>query len=589
MQSGINYFLTNYTNVDLNTFRVFYTFDSSGSGAIIPSLSPAQSLYSGTVQNYNPSFWSYSGSGYFTGSQYININNANSGIFSGPNLSFVAICQKNNNNNNVLFSNADTGNVGTSFAYRGFTFGLNSTNKLYFEYYGQNGIEIFTLPTILAEKNSLSVVLGEDTVTLGQYDFFNSQLNSETFPINSNYIFNGDVWSIGNNPTAPSFNPSCGFSGSLDAFMVFNTSLSNADIEYINSGVVTTVVQNPLISGTIQTVQVTGQQTGLVPFYSGVSGFSVAETGVYTDSFGNTYTGITTPTPLSGVIYGSGIVFLTGVVNTTIVTGQETLLTVNWPYITSFGMDYTNYIFPVDITDTNSCFFLSGDYISLGKSVFGLNSIYNKIKNTFTSNYESGTIYYLNAVAQSSGYITESNSIYDLTESLQYDYNLNSNFQINSTGFYDIDDNNTYDYVLLNNQVVYTGFNHPSGGGNLQITGLTASGLVFFNGQRLYPSDNYFLSGGNYYLGNSGLYDGNTGNLMLVNILAPFIEKSGSSPAIYAGFKFIPKQTLLWLNGIRQSYLVSYLEGSNVDRLNLSGSFVYSNNIIYNNSDTFFD
>jgi len=586
-QSGINYFFENFTNLDPQTFKVFYNFQQTGSGAAIPSVPFGDGLYSGTINNYAPSFWSYSGSGFFTGGQYITINNSNNNLFSGSNLSFITVAQKANTANNILFSCADTGLVDSSFAYRGFTFGLNSANKLYFEYYGPSGLEIFTLPNILAEKNSLSVVIGEDTVTLGQYDFFNSQLNSETFSINSDFVFNGSTWIIGGNPTAPSFDARCGFTGWLDTFIVINSAISESDCRFLNSGICSNILTNNLISGFVDTVVVTGTTTGLVPTFSGVTGWNVSATGTVQDSYGNLYTGILPPIPLTGVISGSGVQFLTGISSVALVTGQEDIISINYPYVQSFFYDLVNYSsFPVSGDDQNYCYFYTGLMDTTTGLFIKSISNYNKIKNNFNTNVSGGITFYANGVFLPSGTSTPSNNIYDPAVTLEYFYNL-ENFNVNTTGFLNNSDYCIYDVITGNNQIVRSGFNY-SGGSNLLITGATDNSLIFFNGISLNSGADYFKSGTNFYFGVSGLYGGTTGDLTLIQIPSGFRYTTDVGPAIFSSGKFPPGFSLLFLNGVRQIESQSYISASKVDLLSGSGNYWLKDSQIYNNNALFF-
>jgi hypothetical protein len=619
MTSGINYFFENYTNLPLATFKVFYDFAQSGSG-VVQSVPFANSGYSGTVNAYNSDFWNYSGSGFFTGGQYITINNSSSGLFSGSNLSFLTVAQKAAKTNNVLFSCADTGLVGASFAYRGFTFGINAANKLYFEYYGPSGVEISTLPTILAERNSISVVLGQDTVMLGQYDFFNSQLNSQTFPINSDYIFNGDTWQIGHSDSLPYANE-CGFTGWMSDFLIFNTSLTASDVSYLNSGVVSNISSTNVTSGTIQIMQTTGTLTGLVSSFSGITGYSAIQTGNLIDEFGNYYVGFIGPTPLTGVIYLSGVTFQSGIVNTTILTGGAPTTTVDWDYVQTFGYDAVSYLFSYDNnSDVSSCYFATCLFNELSGVRLGQNSAYNMVKSNNNSNYTSGILVFNNFVYQNSGVIVSNGNLYAPVNTLEFDYTL-TGFNVNSTGNYSISDEVNYDYVPLNQQVVITGYSHAGSGyfwdtvsdswdsapfswsdgvtGLTQISGASSNSVIYYNGQKLMGStdyssvengsSDYLLSGsGAYFLNSTDLFGGSTGNLTVTQIPSYFVEIRGSDSSIFGSGKFIPSYTMLFLNGIRQKLSESYLEVSSVDKLLPGGNFILQPTVIYNNSDLFF-
>lgn len=584
--SGINYFFENFTNLDPQTFKIFYDFQQTGSGAAIPSVSLGDDLYSGTINNYAPSFWSYSGSGFFTGGQYITINNSSNNLFSGSNLSFITVAQKSNTNNNILFSCADTGLVGPSFAYRGFTFGLNAANKLYFEYYGPSGLEIFTLPNILAEKNSLSVVLGEDTVTLGQYDFFNQQLNSETFSIDSDYLFNGSSWKIGSASGAPFFSVTGSSPFWMDLFCCWNTSLSETDISFINSGIVTSVNTTGLLSGNILINQVVDYITGSGVVSSGLL-YTIAITGQSTDAFGNIFSGVT----YSGVsgVTATGIIItpVTGQVLYPIFTGQEDILTINYPYLQDFGYQGVNYTsFPVSGNDINYAYFFTG-YINTWSGLRVLvSSNYNKIKNNFNTNVTGNIAFYANGVFQTSGAATPSTNIYDPTISLEYSYNL-TGFNINSNNFLDVLDQCFYDILSGNNQIAYSGFSY-SGGANLLITGATQNSLIFFNGQALDRNNDYFQSGSNFYFGTGGLYQGSSGTLTLIQIPSGFRYTTGINPVIFSSGKFAPGYDLLFLNGVRQAEGETYASISAKDLLSGSGNCWLSNNVLYGNSNLFF-
>src|SRR6266404_2057924 len=136
--SGINFFFKNMS-LPASGFKVFYYFSTSGTN--IPSISGANSKYSGTASSFIKT-------GLFNSGQYVNIPYSNE--LSASNWMMMFVFEKMNKDNGVLFSNYHD-NINKS----GFSLGVNSANKLYFETFDTNGPVVFEPDLDLATRNAV--------------------------------------------------------------------------------------------------------------------------------------------------------------------------------------------------------------------------------------------------------------------------------------------------------------------------------------------------------------------------------------------------------------------------------------------------
>jgi hypothetical protein len=206
----------------------------------------------------------------------------------------------------VLVSTMDN-YTGTS----GFNFGLNASNRPYFEYIDSgNSRKILTHSKDVGINNLISVSQNVDTILITNHDIGSFEHESEEFEL-SNFVAS-DTLNIGNFPTGT--NPNyVGFSGNMDSFILYKKSLAgdtqNIIAEnYFYSGIQSGRTDQTLVSG----LEVTGVDINL----SGLTG-----TGI-TGYILNLYQTIETclcgdinfykNSGVSGDLFGQVVTYLTG-------------------------------------------------------------------------------------------------------------------------------------------------------------------------------------------------------------------------------------------------------------------------------------
>tara|TARA_Y100000592_G_scaffold14317_2_gene20373 strand:- start:2540 stop:4543 length:2004 start_codon:yes stop_codon:yes gene_type:complete len=196
----------------------------------------------------------------------------------------------------------------------GFNFGVNGSNRAYFEYLDTgNQRRIYTHPKELGENNVISVSQSSNVLTIinhdiGSFDHEVAQFRLENFT-ESSYFF------IGNFGTTGSSTPSSytGFSGQIDSFILYggalNPSQQNTIAEnYFYSGIE---------SGTTVAYSITGQEiTGVDVNLTGLTGTGV--TGFIPQIYKTIETCLCgdinfyKDSGVSGELFGQVVEFLTG-------------------------------------------------------------------------------------------------------------------------------------------------------------------------------------------------------------------------------------------------------------------------------------
>lgn len=206
----------------------------------------------------------------------------------------------------VLVSTMDN-YTGTS----GFNFGLNASNRPYFEYIGSgNSRKILTHSKDVGINNLISVSQNVDTILITNHDIGSFEHESEEFQLSG--FLASDTLNIGNFPTGT--NPNyAGFSGNMDSFILYRKALAgdtqNLIAEnYFYSGIQSGQTDQTLVSG----LEVTGVDINL----SGLTG-----TGI-TGHISSLYETIETclcgdinfykNSGVSGELFGQVVTYLTG-------------------------------------------------------------------------------------------------------------------------------------------------------------------------------------------------------------------------------------------------------------------------------------
>jgi len=540
-ESGINYFF-NYLNLYTGGWNILYTFETgigytSSNNTVINSISGAQSIYSGLLQNTG-NFWQKPGSGYFTGAP-ISIQNA-SGLFSNA-WTMVFAYEKTTNFGGVLFSCLS----GTS----GFQIGITDTNKPYFQ--TNNGTYPLTVSSLnnYGSKNLIAFSYVYNSLNIENYNFTSQQIEQENFNYNFN-LTQSNTWTLG-----PSW------TGYMDYFIYFSQYYSSNTLSTFFSG----FYNYPTGTGyNIQTVSVTGVITGfqnVLVVNTGITGYiNIYDTGSgYSDYTGIFPTGVTT-SGLTGVLntglFASGI---TGTLFYNVTGSQITLFEVLSGYVSTFGMDKIQLYGYIQNTDVIKSSFSYTPY-DFNYNIFAVPGYSGFYLNTTNFLYSGNQInMFLNGIAQANqGWFLSGNNLL-------------------MTGV------NNSDILFIDNKV-----------GNQNVFAVTGGNLAFpfnYSGQEIFLNGVNLISGLTFISTGTGITltgnaTGITGYVFEYPIVLVF---NTGNYSLLSGQKFDRDSSNVYLNGVRQGNGIDYIEGSVWDML--SGN--YFNNtqnyqtIIYNDNNNY--
>lgn len=124
---------------------------------------------------------------------------------------------------------------------KGFEFGVNNANKVFFDSYSSLGKNTFVLNNILFKKNILVVSINKTagTVSLGIFDPSLNSIDSESFIVEPDFLNTDKIWTIGSGEykgeSGINFSSS-GFpcAGYIDKFFHFDEVLTDEDISFIS-------------------------------------------------------------------------------------------------------------------------------------------------------------------------------------------------------------------------------------------------------------------------------------------------------------------------------------------------------------------
>jgi hypothetical protein len=584
------YFVENFSSIDSDNVSVYYDFAESGD--VVPSQAPAAASRSGEVNNYNVEFNQISGRAYLSGDSFISIRNMDSGVNPENGFTLLTVFEKAAALEMNIISSVETGLVNDLFAYKGFNFGSNTSNKLYFQYFGQSGPQVLCSNLILPAKSLAVLGVSNSDVTMGVFDPINSTYEAETFPIDGDYLFYSSNWQIGKS-NAINYSEEIGFTGFMDDFILVNENLDDFNIGIFISGLIYSAPQDFELTGSFFVNEITGYGYENVFSYTGVTGYQIVETGVLTDVFGNSYSGVEY-IPLSGGATGLQIVPLTGLVEYNLITGGTNGHSIDLDYIKEFGFDNISLLADVDDED------LVGLYYG-GEGRFAVEGKFDKISELWklSNMLDNSPLLYLNGLFQASGDRFFNGDIYNPSFDLENDY-FYSGGAVYSTGFFTNNDRVIYDDLkrVVSLEIIKD-FSHEQDTGDLA-TNLFAyhEPFLFFNGQKLNSGtetevvngerDFFFDSNQIMFSDNDSLFDGAVGDLV-------FFDLSGISGRVelnknYFNFedKIAKNNAMLFLNGVRQDR-GSILFSSKNDLIKGSGVFDPKTNVIYNNDGLFFE
>ena len=502
----------------------------------------------------------------------------------------------------VIFSNFETGISNGSVLYKGFTFGINDANKLFFENRDDKGINCYSLTEPLSENNSILVSYSNGSITLGKYDYFSNAPVTESYFLDKPLLDGSINWTIGGITGAPDFFHKNMFgNGYIDAFLFFDQYVDATNFRYISSGLVCEPFLTGQLSGFIASNETTGFTTGLVPLSSGITGYNISATGQITDSFGNTYTGYTSE-PLYKTESGSGLIFLTGEVFYPVFSG-ETRFELNFDsnFLKTFGMSKGASLYTLDTGNVYSWNFEknSGEILSTVDFGKDYSLSYDRINDGFFIGDKSDFIFYLNGLMQNSGEAYLTGDPYNLFTVQERDYYVSGGY-IFSTGEYNINDSSQVDFIKYESFSTLDNFVHLAGTGDRFIaTGI--NNLVFFNGQKIHTGNLSSLSfdlnqiqvdsNSMFFSNCCDLFNGEKGVLTIIkNISGSFgelnsVEGYFNSPAS----RFKDGSLVCYLNGVKMEKNVDFFEGCSQDLFSSFGSFSGFKGVLYNNNSSFFE
>ena len=597
-QSGINYFLENYASFSYRDYWKLWLNFKGPTGARINNNSGANLLYSGQLTT------SSSYTGIFTPNDFIRISAQNktrvaispsTGLW-GDQFSLMFLVDKTNSGSSILFNCLETGLQNNQNIYKGYTLGYTDGSKLFFQYYNQDGLTTFNTEFSVNKNHSAFMVKNGDSISLGYYDFYKQQSFSNSFAINSEYLFEPSNYYLGfhtGNSRLDKLNNTGNSEYYLDEFLYFNYPLYDYDIQIINSGFIADFVPAYTGSGIIQTTGITGYTTGTFIISGGITGYGITGTGLFTNEYGVSYTGYASGY-LSGNISGSGVINLTGLVNTPNYFLIDESVVINTGYAKTF---YPNKISM--LRESNS-----GDYLSLIYETgyidwLGYNDLgsFDKIENKFKVFQTGNLIVWLNGVAQLSGDRYNAGTIYTPNWIISGDYERTGDY-LNSNNFYSPSDILDYRSIIptyfLGFPLPETSvFDYTGGAFSANFIYRGANTLVFLNGHKIIDGIDYSGVGSNISFRSSPpLYNGATGKISIVNITGKYLSYNNSGQILTSPTGFNENYTMLFMNGIKQRENSDFLFTTNSSLIYGSGNFKKKENILldnYDNIDPFFE
>jgi hypothetical protein len=508
MNLGINYFLNESPGIALDNFKAYFDFISGNNPLLINNKSGDLNI-SGEIKNISlpinlNDFYKNTGEAFFNSGSYIKIHNITGVDLTNFTISFIY--ENLRNGGATIISNIKTGLLNTfnefgvpqeNTIYKGFELGVTSNNKLYFEYYSQNGPDIFISDFSLSNRNSVFLSFIENNIVIGYYDFYKNTLFSNNFIIDSEFIFDPQSLYIGYNPDASGlFNFNQLFTGFISEFLLFSPAIYNYDVVSINSGYAHNYVSGSLISITNIISGITGYADQITGYLSGVTGIESVPTGVIIDEWGVSYTGFQ-DIELSGLIPLSGTVAISGQIDSfteEILTGES--LSLDYTFLNSLGKNNINFLSKIDsedILELNSY----TDYSNLNNIQKNIRLSKDFIENRFyisnDINFSGTPIVFINGQAHLSGNLLLTGSPYNsgifLINDYYYNENLrefifNNDYNENDSAFIDIE--NVNDILYIKNFAI------ESGNGEIVLTGWNDNlNKIYFNGQKLVNGIHY--------------------------------------------------------------------------------------------------
>ena len=557
------------------------------------------------------------------------------GDFS-DNCSLFFDFEKSGNGDCILFSNYESGGAYPS----GFAIGITDSNSLFFESYDIEGPVVYTSHYNLSQRNLANVQLTDNLVTFNVFSN-NLSVNSESFPIDSDYILRSDNWYLGSGENYPMF------TGTFYNFLYFNTGLSFESIKSVFSGFAYDVtsggsgqtvnfsgitgyenvytyssgvtgyqlaeIQTPSISNYFYTEELTGILSNItgtvkVPIWTGDC-FTDVENGIiykWIDISGS-YTGVTgynllsgtttgyetsyVETPLSGEIenlsgsiplYGTGSVLSGAETGYTITKNYDYLENLNYNSVLYIGEQYLNSISELTYLQTG-----------LKGGTYNQDSIFNFGYEEFDmiDNTSSGeNTFFLNGQFFVESGFGDSGTIYAPSLFLNEDYWLEDGKIANTIGFAEENDFGIHDF----REITFKKYTRTSSFSNTGVVGFVNGYLpdinietgdyVFLNGQKLIENYDFKNETGIYY--DTGILEAGD-DVFVYKLSEPKNRETGSFN--YTGILYIIDSLEYYLNGVRQKNEMFIQHSHQNSLLTNQNAYLSKTGVIYNNEQTFFE
>ena len=524
-ETGLNYFFNN-AGINYGYFAILYSFEE-GTGPFLTSISGGQSVYGATL-NSSTNFWVSPGSGYFSGN-YAQISGA-SGAYSQSWTQIFAY-EKTSVRPVTLFSSLN--------GQSGWKIGVTDSNRPYIESFNVEPI-LTASSNNFSSKAVLTVTYMPNFVTMGYYNFNSQSIEAETFDFPFQ-IAQSDDWRLG------------GTTGYMDYFLHFTQAQSTDVLNQLCSGFYAIPTGTSYATQEFLTTGITGYQN-VVVYETGVTGYSISPGGdqgrdYFTGAFPTSFTETVLTGFLSTGLYSSGI---SGNLTYTVTGAATTLYQLLTGYALSYGMDKVqlfSYIEPADFTKA-----------AFDRTPFY--DVYNKVLvrsySGYQADYPTGYInLYYNGIAQGGSGWAFTGSYLIISGSLDAD-----------SAMVDLKSGDKSSYLLTG-----SGFNMVYSGQELYI-----------NGVNLASGDQFIEVGGNILLRASAT--GITGTLSQIPIV--LFPTTGVFSVLIPS-RFQRNTSNVYFNGVRQENRRLYIEGSSIDLLSGNSFNPSECNMLYSNSDLYWD
>lgn len=620
--NNIKYFLNQIPGLAVNSFALYFDFESGDSLSTILPATGFQDfnqnyLFSGLISSNELSFWEKSGVGTIS-DNYIYINNDSNNI-NFQNFTCMSVLQNHSPGGGTILSTIETGEreaydeygvpIKETF-FKGFEFGLTSNNKLYYEYFNKQGVQVLTSDFFVPDKSSVFLRTSLGSVSFGYYDFSKNKLLNVDYYFDTNFIFSPNNMFIGKNPISSGlYNYNKQLRAELDQFLIFSPAIYDYEMQNINSGFATIYFPESVyiqenystgiigsetgisgeiiqITGYIPTItgyrnEIIGYTTGVIDRYWDITGSYVDDFGFSGDAYG--YVEITGQIELTGLVALTGIDFSveSGIIE------EYAILDEN--YISNFGDKNINILTKVDKDDLIDIELITGrDLIFLEKN---LDSFYDEISQTFVfdsireDSFNRNYIIFANGQLLNSGQELLTGSIYNQGYLVTEDYITKYKGEIFFNDPYFRNSNTLGDFIsgdikYLNN------FNIDSGVEILnQIPNLDEYNF-FINGQKLLNNFHYTINNNSINFNITTEIDF-TGKMMVVPKNFDYVITGSNQHLFRSNYSFYKNYSQVYKNGIRQFNNFDYLEVSNFSTNTGIPILDIKNNLIYNNNTLF--